>query len=112
MGRVFLLGSGQPTSRLFRETGARALAGVRDRRPRVALSLAALADTPAMVSRFLGWFTAHTFGDAEVQRFIVAGERGAMDPTEARAIVERADLIYLTGGDPVAGARVLVESGA
>jgi cyanophycinase-like exopeptidase len=111
-GSVFLQGSGQPSSRIFKEMIKEALAGVSGRKPRVALSLAALANSIGAVRKFLGWFTARTFGDAEVERFSVAGEKDAMDPDDAYAIVQRADLIYLTGGDPVLGARLLNDSGA
>jgi len=48
----------------------------------------------------------------EVTRFSVAGERDAMPPGEARAVLERADLVFLGGGDPVEGARLLVAAGA
>jgi cyanophycinase-like exopeptidase len=78
----------------------------------VAISLAALANSMGAVRKFLGWFTARTFGDAEVERFSVAGEQDAMDRDAAYGIVQRADLIYLTGGDPVLGAKVLAEAGA
>jgi len=111
-GPVHLLGTGQPTSRLFREMVTHALSHVQGRAPRVALSLAALAETQGAIRKFLGWFTAHAFGGAQVTRFTVEGEPKPMSADEARAIVDAADLIYLTGGDPVAGARVLTGSGA
>jgi cyanophycinase-like exopeptidase len=78
-------------------------------RPHIAVSYAA-ADGP-LVERMSG-FLQGAFGDAEVERFTVKGERRAMAPEKARAIVDAADVIFLGGGDPVAGARLLVEAGA
>jgi cyanophycinase-like exopeptidase len=50
--------------------------------------------------------------DAEVLHFSVDGEQGAMVPSRAREIVERADVLFFGGGDPVLAARRLVASGA
>jgi putative intracellular protease/amidase len=57
---------------------------------------------------------AKLFGGAEVTRFSVEGETGPGLTTaaEARAILERADLVFISGGDPVEGARRLVQAGA
>ncbi len=55
---------------------------------------------------------AHLFPGALLERFAVGGEDGAMPPQEARAIVDRADLVYVSGGDPSLGARLLDASGA
>jgi|SRR5581483_6351437 len=106
MGLVLLAGMGRPGTPLF----ASLLARVQPKR--VAISLAAMAAEPALVKKALGWFAGRAFGDAEVERFAVEGERDAQKPADARAIVERADLIYLAGGDPVVGAEVLRKSGA
>jgi cyanophycinase-like exopeptidase len=57
-------------------------------------------------------FLEGAFDHAEVERFTVKGERRAMAPEKARAIVDAADVIFLGGGDPVAGARLLVDAGA
>lgn len=111
-GLVLLAGSGQPTSKVFKTLLERGLGHVRGRKPRVALSLAAIAESPAILRKFLGWFSPALFRGAEVERFTVAGEPDAMDPARARAIVERADLVFLSGGDPVIGARLLTSSGA
>jgi cyanophycinase-like exopeptidase len=78
-------------------------------RPYIAVSYAA-ADGP-LVER-MSSFLHGAFGDAEVQRFTVKGERRAMAPDKARAIVDAADVVFLGGGDPVAGARLLVDAGA
>lgn len=106
MGLVLLAGTGRPGTPLF----ASLLARLEPKR--VAISLAAMADQPALIKKALGWFAGRAFGDAKVERFSVEGERDAQKPDEARAIVERADLIYLAGGDPVVGAEVLRQSGA
>src|SRR5579864_3818931 len=106
MGLVFLFGSGRPESKLLSSLLARA------KPRRVAVSLAALAGEPTLASRAMGWFAARTFGDAIVERFAVAGEPDAQSPAIARAICDRADLIFLSGGDPVAGAELLRASGA
>jgi cyanophycinase-like exopeptidase len=78
-------------------------------RPYVAVSYAA-ADGP-LVER-LSSFLQGAFGDAEIERFTVKGERRAMPPEKARAIVDAADVVFVGGGDPVAGARLLVDAGA
>jgi cyanophycinase-like exopeptidase len=80
--------------------------------PRIATSYAALAHAPAdearqamaikKLFRLPGW----------VERFSVAGEEGATSPEEARAVVERADVIFFGGGDPVLAAHRLVGAGA
>jgi cyanophycinase-like exopeptidase len=110
-GLVLMAGSGRPT-RVFHALVARGLAGVSGRKPRVAVSLAALPHDPSVIDKVAGWLVGRSFGDAEVTRFTVAGERDPMPADEARAIVEQADLVFLSGGDPVLGARILVDSGA
>jgi cyanophycinase-like exopeptidase len=106
MSLVLLAGQGRPGTPLFAKLLERA------RPKRVALSLAALADQPGILTKAMGWYAGRAFGDAKVERFAVSGEKNAQSPTEARGIVERADLIYLAGGDPVVGADVLRQSGA
>ncbi|HEY7958343.1 MAG TPA: Type 1 glutamine amidotransferase-like domain-containing protein [Polyangia bacterium] len=116
MGPVLLAGSGQPTSKVFRTLMRRAFdrpdRKSTGKKPRVALSLAPIAETPAIVRKFASWFTPAIFHGAEVERFTVAGEPDAMPEARAKEIVERADLIFLSGGDPVVGARLFTESGA
>ncbi len=89
----------------------RALGGVAGRKARVAVSYAAASDSLAGRT-FMKAFMAKSFWGAEVEAFRVEGEHGAMAPSEARAVVDRADLVFLSGGDPVLGARLLVASGA
>lgn len=112
MGPVLLAGSGQPTSKVFRTLIRRALDPIRGRKPRVALSLAPIAETPAILRKFASWFSPAIFHGAEVERFSVPGEPDATPEARAREIVERADLIFLSGGDPIAGARLFSASGA
>jgi peptidase E len=104
-GRVFLQGSGQSGTIAFRHMVEQALGPITGRKPRVALSLAALGDSPKIVQKFLGWFTSRAFGGAEVTRV------DHLPAAEAQAAISSADLIYLSGGDPVAGARTLDRSG-
>jgi hypothetical protein len=88
----------------------RALASVDRKGPaRVAVTYAA-AGGP-LVERMMKVF-GDLFPGADVRRFSVAGERHPMPEAEARAVVEDADVIFFGGGDPVAGARVLVDAGA
>jgi cyanophycinase-like exopeptidase len=109
---IYLLGSGQPHGKLFRDMLDRAFANVHGRTPRVAISLAAIAGELSILRKFAGWFVSKTFSGAEVTRFVVAGEDKPQAPDEARRVVEEADLVFLTGGDPVVAARILRESGA
>ena len=55
---------------------------------------------------------AHLFDGATIERFTVASETEAMPARDAAAIVERADVVFVGGGDPVQGARRLVNAGA
>jgi cyanophycinase-like exopeptidase len=88
---------------------ASALAAAGSPRPKVAVTYAA-AGGP-IVARMLSFFD-HLFPGADVRRFTVKGEHGAQPAAEARAIVESADVVFFGGGDPVLGARLLVEAGA
>jgi cyanophycinase-like exopeptidase len=108
-GVVYLAGSGE--SGVLGALVARAIAGVARRPVRVAASFAAVGNSEralASMQRSL----ASMFGDAVVERFAVEGERGAMSAERARAIVEDADVIFVSGGDPVLGAKTLVAAGA
>jgi cyanophycinase-like exopeptidase len=109
---IYLLGSGQPSGPLFDDLLDRAFANLRGRTGRVALSLAAIADQPSILRKFAGWFVSRTFRGAKVTRFSVSGEADAQSPAEARRIVEEADLIFLGGGDPTVGAKILRGAGA
>jgi peptidase E len=111
-GLVYLQGSGNPSSKLFGTFLDRAFADLGGRTPRVAVSFAPIAGNAGIIQKFSGWFVGRTFRGADVKRFIVAGERDAQPSAAAQKIVEEADLVFLSGGDPVVGARLLVESGA
>jgi hypothetical protein len=91
----------------------RALAPVRltGRKPRVALSYAAMAESLAGRT-FMKGFAVKTFFGAHTDTFRVKGERDAIDPAKARDIVAEADLIFLSGGDTVLGANILTSAGA
>ena len=78
---------------------------------RVAVSYAPVAGS-ARGLKFMSQRMPGLFPGATVERFAVAGEKGATPPDEARAIVERADLVFVSGGDPSLGARLLEASGA
>jgi cyanophycinase-like exopeptidase len=106
-GSVYLAASSHEAT--LREMASRILASRNGVPPRIAVSNAA-AGGP-MVAR-MNHFLARLFPGATVERFTVAGEENAMAPSGARAIVERADVVFLGGGDPVQGARLLVASGA
>ena len=108
-GAVYLAASShEPT---LRAMASRIVADVAPaRRPlRVAATYAAAGDGMAdRVSHSIG----HLFGGADVRRFTVAGEANAMAPEDAIAVLAEADLVFVSGGDPVAGARRLVDAGA
>jgi cyanophycinase-like exopeptidase len=91
---------------------ARALASVERRSaPRVAVTFAAAGGPSA--ERMMTSLGAY-FPGASMQRFVVEGERvnAPVPPAQARAIVEEADIVFVSGGDPVHGARLLVDAGA
>ena len=107
-GKVFLLGSsgGGAVAEVFQRV-ARELGG---KRARVGFSLAALpsAGGEGQTRAFLKG----ALPEAEVARFAVDGEEGTTRAPEARAVVERADVLFFGGGDPVLVARRLVDAGA
>jgi cyanophycinase-like exopeptidase len=103
---VYLAASSHPGT--LQALARRAHASIGERPARVAVSHAASGGAHPRASSFLEGL----FGGAQVTRFTVAGEKHAMPPDEARAVVLGADLIFLGGGDPVLGARLLVDAGA
>jgi cyanophycinase-like exopeptidase len=105
MALVFLVGSGRLEAELFQSLIARV------KPKRVAVSMAPLHGNPMLAAgRVSAMFSARSFGDAIVERFAVGAEVGAS--SEARNVVERADLIFLSGGDPVIAAELFRASGA
>jgi cyanophycinase-like exopeptidase len=106
-GRVYLLGSSHGAA--VAEVLRRLVADSGTPR-RVAVSFAALASADgAAQARGLG---RSLFPGAVVERFAVEGERDAMPADDARAVVDRADVLFFGGGDPVLAARRLVAAGA
>jgi cyanophycinase-like exopeptidase len=107
-GSVYLIGSskGGTLSAIVK----RALAKVDGRRPRVAASYAAMHGDSRGLS-FMVTTAAKVFG-VEVERFFVPGEHGASHDEDAREILEHADVVFMAGGDPVAGAHLFTSSGA
>jgi len=106
-GSVYLAASHHGDA--LHKMSARALAAVARKPARVAVTYAA-AEGP-LLARMLQFFE-RLFPGADVKRFSVAGEKHPMSPAEARAVVADADILFLSGGDPVHGARVLVDAGA
>jgi cyanophycinase-like exopeptidase len=106
-GAVYLAASSHEAT--LRELASRARATIARSPLRVAATYAA-AGGP-MADR-MNHFLARLFPGATIERFTVAGERDAMPAAKARALVENADVIFVGGGDPVQGARLLVAAGA
>jgi cyanophycinase-like exopeptidase len=115
-GTSYLVGSGEDG--LLVEVARRALEAVAktSKAPvktpvRIAISYAPVAGS-ARGLKFMSERMPRLFPNAELERFTVPGEKGATAPEEARAVVERADLVFVSGGDPSLGARLLDEGGA
>jgi cyanophycinase-like exopeptidase len=108
-GTSYLVGSGEET--LLTEVAQRARKAIGKPTARVAVSYAPVAGD-ARGLEFMSQRMARLFPGAELSRFAVAGEEGATPPEVARAIVARADLVFVSGGDASLGARLLDESGA
>jgi hypothetical protein len=106
---LFLIGS--PTPPLLKLVGERAAAASKKGKPRVAVSMTTMLDHPHGAG-FLSRTMEAMFPHATVERFTVHGEPDAMPKADAHAIVQRADIVFLPGGDPVAGAKLLVAAGA
>ncbi len=111
-GSVHFIGStegsagGKMLARALSSAGARASGA-----PKIAVSFAPVAGSPEAL-KYMGDRTLKLFaGKGTVTRFCLAGEADA-DPVRAKAIVDEADLIFFSGGDPVVGAHILRESGA
>jgi hypothetical protein len=106
-GKVYLASSRES----FPEMVARIMASLGSTPPRVAASYAAVADSPEMLA-FMSSFVTESFPPGAVERFALPGEDGAMSERDARAVIARANIVDLSGGDPVLGAKILTESGA
>lgn len=108
LGSVYLVGSGQGGT--LSTMVKRALRKVEGRRPKVAASYAAMHGNASGLAFMLST-AAKVFG-VEVQRFFVPGEHGAGSDKPGRAAIDAADVIFMAGGDPVAGAQLFAASGA
>jgi cyanophycinase-like exopeptidase len=108
-GTSYLVGSGEEA--VLARVAKRAREAMGKRPVRVAVSYAAVAGSAEGLA-FMSERMPRLFPDALVERFAIAGEADATRPEDARAIVERADLVFVSGGDPTLGARLLDASGA
>jgi cyanophycinase-like exopeptidase len=108
-GTSYLVGSGEEA--VLSLVANRVREAIGKRHVRVAVSYAPVAGS-AEGLEYMSARMPRLFPDAAVERFAVAGETGATRPEEARAIVERADLVFVSGGDPSLAARLLDASGA
>jgi cyanophycinase-like exopeptidase len=108
-GTSYLVGSGEET--LLTKVAQRAREAIGKPTVRVAVSYAPVAGD-ARGLEFMSQRMARLFPGAELSRFAVAGEEAAQPPEVARAIIERADLVFVSGGDASLGARLLDESSA
>jgi cyanophycinase-like exopeptidase len=108
-GTSYLVGSGEEA--VLALVAKRAFEAIGKRQVRVAVSYAPVAGS-AEGLEYMSARMPRLFPDATFERFAVAGETGATPPEEARAIVERADLVFVSGGDPTLGARLLDATGA
>lgn len=108
-GSVYLVGSGQDG--VLGEVARRACRELGKERPRVAVTYAPVAGDRRGL-KFMSERMPGLFPGATLERFAVDGESGAMAAAEARAVVDRADLVFVSGGDPALGAKVLGASGA
>jgi hypothetical protein len=106
---MFLIGS--PTPPLVKLVGERASAASKKTHPRVAVSMTTMHGHPHGPA-YLAKTMEAMFPQGRVERFTVHGEPDAMSKEDAQGIVEGADIIFVPGGDPVAGAKMLVGSGA
>jgi hypothetical protein len=108
-GAVFLVGSGQDA--LLGEVAKRALAATKKKSPRVAVSYAPIAESKQGLG-FMRKMIGRLFPGAKTEPFAVKGEPDAMTERAARAVVEQADVVFVSGGDPVLGAKLLCDAGA
>jgi len=106
---MFLIGS--PTPPLLKLVGERAAAASKKSRPHVAVSMTTMLGHPHGPGYLTKTMEA-MFPHGTIERFTVEGEPDAMPTGDAKAIVARADIVFVPGGDPVAGAKRLVASGA
>jgi hypothetical protein len=108
-GAVYLVGSGQDG--LLAKVARRACDALGTKKPHVAITYSPVAGDPGGL-KFMSGRMARLFPGATLERFSVTGEDHPMTPGEARAVIDRSDLIFVSGGDPTLGAKVLEHAGA
>jgi cyanophycinase-like exopeptidase len=108
-GTSYLVGWGEEA--VLRDVAERARRAMGKKAPIVAVSYAPVAGNTSGL-KFMSERMPRLFPGAVVERFSVQGESGAMRSNELRAIIDRADLVFISGGDATLGARLLDDSGA
>jgi cyanophycinase-like exopeptidase len=108
-GAVYLVASGQDG--LLPRIARRAYDALGKKKARVAVTYSPVAGDAGGL-KFMSGRMAWLFPGATIERFAVAGEDAAMSPAAARAVIDRADLVFVSGGDPSLGAKVLESAGA
>ena len=108
-GMVYLVASGQDG--MLPKVAARAVDALGQKKATVAVTYAPVVGDAGGL-RFMRERMARLFPNAAIERFSVTGEDSPMSPKEARAVIDRADLIFVSGGDPTLGAKVLERGGA
>jgi cyanophycinase-like exopeptidase len=107
-GPVYLAATGDA---VLTKLASRAYEELRKKKPRVAVTYAPVAGSTRGL-KFMSERMPKLFPHAIVERFAVEGERGAQPVEDALAVVGRADLVFVSGGDPVLGAKILASAGA
>jgi peptidase E len=107
-GPVYLVGSGGD---LLARVARRAYEALGKKNARVAVTYAPVAGDETGL-KFMSERMATLFPDALVERFALHGEEGEMPAGTARAVVDQADLVFVSGGDPTLGAVLLERTGA
>jgi len=108
-GPVYLVASGQDG--LLPKVAARAYEALGKKEARIAVTCAPVAGD-ARGLKFMSGRMAGLFPEAQIERFAVPGEDSPMSAATARAVVERADLVFVSGGDAALGAKLLERAGA
>lgn len=108
-GPVYLVASGQDG--MLPLVAARAYEALGKKKARVAVTYSPVAGDAGGL-KFMSGRMARLFPDATLERFAVGGEDAAMSAARARAIIDGADLVFVSGGDPTLGAKILERGGA
>jgi peptidase E len=108
-GPIYLVASGQDG--MLPTVAARAYEALGKSKARIAVTYSPVAGDAGGV-KFMSGRMAPLFPDGTLERFAVHGEDAPMGAPEARAVIDRADLIFVSGGDPALGAKLLERAGA